>query len=167
MSIVYALEAANDEFPNAFVSALEENSSVKSVKSTDGFRLGDRSSRGISDEEWNQLFATSLLDKSSIIATFSSNYSLQSIKMTYRFLSRQPGFIYSLLHVTRNPNKFDVAREKILDNHYMGNVKFVPASLPVALSWVGDTLGNVYDILRRVPHMIQNNGKKRKLERIE
>jgi hypothetical protein len=69
--------------------------------------------------------------------------------------------------VNRHPNKFDVARKKILEWHDMADINLLSALLPAALSWVGNSLKDVYDILRKMPHMIQNTGKKRKAERIE
>jgi hypothetical protein len=69
--------------------------------------------------------------------------------------------IYSMLYMNRNKNKQAVIRQKILRNHDLYQVNFVPASLPVVFSWLGDanvchTLGlsQMFQILRAVPHIL-------------
>ena len=63
-----------------------------------------------------------------------------------------------------------VARAKIVQSHNIEEVNFMPNSLPEALSWLGSErsstmFSNVYRVLRKVPHFIENKQKKRKAER--
>ena len=78
--------------------------------------------------------------------------------------------ISSLLRMNQNPNKRDVAISKIVQHHSFETMDFVPTSLPTVLSLVGKTnvnhtLSVLYEILRKVPHVMQKETRKRKAER--
>jgi hypothetical protein len=96
---------------------------------------------GLSLSEVGRLaLANALCDKSSLVNTFLSNHTLQSISY-YR--SDVYGDLRSLLDMNECENKFEVARKKILANHF-GDIaclrifKTMPApTLPTALSWIG------------------------------
>jgi hypothetical protein len=97
----------------------------------------------ISDVGRRALFHT-LCDKSSLVNTFLSNHTLQSIYY-HRFYDAVTGDLKSLLAMNKCENKFEVARKKILANHF-GDVGacvrriFAPMPaliLPTALSWIG------------------------------
>jgi hypothetical protein len=83
-----------------------------------------------------------------------------------------PFDIYGVLFMNRNSNKHAVIREKLLRNHNLDQVNFVPSSLPIVFSWLGDAsvdqrlgLSQLFRILRTFPDIIRNKvtrGVKRK-----
>jgi hypothetical protein len=92
-----------------------------------------------------------------------SNHTLESLFIpNHRRGTGVPIPIHSILCMNRNGNKHAVIREKILRNHNLDQVNFVPASLPIVFAWLGDanidhTLGlsQLFLILRAVPHMVR------------
>ena len=117
--------------------------------------------------DWSS-FTNLLCNGSSINATYHSNHVLQSI---LHVNNEVPINLYSLLHTNQNTDKLAVARKKILQTHSLENVEFATSSLPNALSSVGSTdsklnLPQLYGIFRRVPHIIQKNQMKRKLNEL-
>jgi hypothetical protein len=113
-----------------FADALIGNTSLSEL-SFHGYELSDVSRCAL---------ANTLCDKSSLVNTFLSNHTLQSIWYVHYHRDLQ-----SLLVMNRYKNKFEVARKKILATHF-GDIDasvrtiFVPMPvpmLPTALSWIG------------------------------
>jgi hypothetical protein len=75
------------------------------------------------------------------------------------------------MHLNRETNKLVVAREKILRNHNLDDVDFVPSSIPLVLSVLGNTnsacgLLRLYEFLRAKPEIArsQNDQKNHNVE---
>jgi hypothetical protein len=84
--------------------------------------------------------ANTLCDKSSLINTYYSNHTLQAIE--YRRAGN--GDLRSLLDMNHHKSKVDVARRKILANHFEDDGAYdrifapmLAPTLPTALSWIG------------------------------
>lgn len=134
------------------VNSLRQNASLRTLK----FQLVYRELQFLPVNLGWPSVSNLLCDTSSIAATIQSNHTLESI-----FIDDAPMAIYSMLYMNRNKNKQAVIRQKILRNHDLYQVNFVPASLPVVFSWLGDanvchTLGlsQMFQILRAVPHIL-------------
>eukprot|EP00956_Cyclotella_meneghiniana_P001006 scaffold1181_cov67-Cyclotella_meneghiniana.AAC.10 len=157
------IEIENVQCNTIFTNALRANSSLKLIRFINCFD-------GNFTFQW-QSFIDILCDKSSIIATYNSHHALESIVIDAAD-NYIPVEVYSMLRLNRNTNKHAVAREKILLYHSLARVNFVPTSLPIALAWVDKSnscrkLSQMYNILRKVPDMIQNSQRKRKAREIE
>jgi hypothetical protein len=147
-------ETEQDQVTQTLVDSLQRNTSLRTL------------SLRSSDEDYDEwlvpfhwpLVSNLLCSTSSIDGTAQSNHTLESISVYYE----APIDIISILHMNRNTNKRDVIREKILRNHQLDQVNFVPASLPKVFSWLGAadvdqklSLSQFYGILRTMPHLIQ------------
>lgn len=149
------------EVTRIITSALQRNSSLRSLQ----FYHSDEEF----DLEW-QPFAELLCDKSNIYATSQSNHIIEELVIGAFDSNLLPIEVYSMLQMNKNTNKRAVARAKIVQSHNIEEVNFMPNSLPEALSWLGSErsstmFSNVYRVLRKVPHFIENKQKKRKAER--
>jgi hypothetical protein len=118
---------------------------------------------GVVDLDW-PILLTLLCGTSSIEATINSNHTLELLSSNETAV---PLEISSLLRMNQNPNKRDVAISKIVQHHSFETMDFVPSSLPAVLSLVGKTnvdrtLSVLYGILRKVPHVLQKETRKRK-----
>jgi Ran GTPase-activating protein (RanGAP) involved in mRNA processing and transport len=109
--------------------------------------------------------ANCLCDKSSLIDTFHSNHTLQSI---FCGVAVDEGDLRSLLIMNKCMNKFEVARRKILAFHFgdgdgdecvRGIFAPLPiSSLPTALSWIGRDrreFSMMYNFLHNMPHLLR------------
>jgi hypothetical protein len=93
-----------------------------------------------------------------------SNHTLASISLDGGLYNQNqvPLDIYCILHMNQNKNKHAVIWTKILRNHNLNEVNFVPTSLPIVFAWLGGAhvdqklgLSQLFRILRTVPHMIR------------
>eukprot|EP00956_Cyclotella_meneghiniana_P012025 scaffold17043_cov36-Cyclotella_meneghiniana.AAC.4 len=151
--------APNSEVTAVLALSLKMNSMLKRLHHISLYNAGV-------DLDW-PIFLTLLCDTSSIEATINSNHTLGFL---YSNKTAAPLEISSLLRMNRNPNKRDVAISKIVQHHSFETMDFVPTSLPTVLSLVGKTnvdrtLSVLYEILRKVPHVMQKETRKRKAER--
>jgi len=162
----------DDEGVAIIMNALEENTSLKRLSLehnpitsrglmtifnsllNSGITVGDLNLRysrigfeGLTQEDWRVL-SRALYDKSSIDCTYSSNHTLFSLKLDYfenteNWLDEVWDGIVSLLSMNGNPNKAEVARQKILDHHFhylmsiLTRPYFRECVLPNALEWIG------------------------------
>ena len=116
-----------------------------------------------------------LCNKSSIDATYQSNHTLE--KFTGSAGENIPFGTASLLNMNRNPNKFEVARQKIIESHFLTGRQdaqiFLDMDLnamPIAIAWMcRDDIGflPLYEFLRKMPSLFelgqaQSKTKKRK-----
>jgi hypothetical protein len=122
----------------------------------------------LTEENWNVL-SRALCDKSSIDSAYSSNHSLFSLELddfenTEDWLDEVWDDILSWLSMNTNPNKAEVARQKILDHHlsdeHADTSDFAGMSEPVlphAIEWVGrdnDGLSAMYNLVRCLPNTV-------------
>ena len=97
----------------------------------------------LEEEDW-LLLPRALCDKSSINNTFYSNHTIQKIGLEEIWVDCE-----NLLEMNENENKIEVAREKILKSHFIGEAVDISvfalmpeALLPHAIEWIGrDRLG--------------------------
>jgi hypothetical protein len=143
------LERAEHE--QTLINSLRSNASLRILELDFG--------HGRSDFDWFSI-AGIICNTSSIDATIRSNHTLESLSLTQA--SEMPIDIYSMLYLNKNSNKHSVIREKILRNHNLHHVNFVPTSLPEVFSWLGHPdadqklgLSQLFGILRAAPHLIK------------
>jgi hypothetical protein len=97
----------------------------------------------LEEEDW-LLLPRALCDKSSINNTFYSNHTIQKIGLEEIWVDCE-----NLLEMNENENEIEVAREKILKSHFIGEAVDISvfalmpeALLPHAIEWIGrDRLG--------------------------
>jgi hypothetical protein len=142
--------------------AMTRNSSLRDL------RIGNESNSRV-----QEALSVVLCDKSSINNTFFSSHALHTIDNHSRLDCEQ------YLQMNRNKNKGEVARQKIIRNHFSGanmdiNVKMFAhlpiAVLPNVVEWIGrDNLGYslmfrfVQSFPRLVVHLPETGVKRRKL----
>jgi hypothetical protein len=131
------------------------------------------------EEIWERLDA--ILGDTTIEGTFSSNHTLEDIKITSEYEDILPAeYIRRSLNVNKNENKSEVARQKILKCYFPGDYRNIhiftriPESVLVyAMEWMGrNNLGYslMYSVVRCFPHMfdarsgpqLDEAGRKRK-----
>jgi hypothetical protein len=145
-----------ERLTQTLVNSLQRNSSLRTLN----FHIWN----GLFRFDWPSV-SNLLCDTSNIDATIQSNHTLESIiSSNPSHIRPVPIDVCIILHMNRNTNKHAVIREKVLRNHGLDQVNFVPTSLPDVFSWLGSaevdqTLGlsQLYRILRTVPHMIRKN----------
>eukprot|EP00956_Cyclotella_meneghiniana_P024193 scaffold48279_cov50-Cyclotella_meneghiniana.AAC.3 len=152
--------ASNTEVTAVLALSLQMNSMLKRLHHKSCYQSG------LADLDW-PILLTLLCDTSSIEATMHSNHTLELLSSNKTAV---PLEISSLMRMNQNPNKRDVAISKIVQHHSFETMDFVPTSLPTVLSLVGKTnvnhtLSVLYEILRKVPHVMQKETRKRKAER--
>ena len=121
-----------------------------------------------------QPYARVLCNKTSIGHTFDSNHTLQRVVNN----KRQPKGIKDLLERNQEENKFDVARQKVIDVHFpdgfVGREPFVDMKLnvlPRALVWMarGGTRGQVdgrfWEFLKSQPTLFAGGNSKQSAKR--
>jgi len=140
----------------------------------------------LTEEDWRVL-SRALCDKSSIDSICSSNHTLFSLKLDYSEYTEdwQVEFwrgIEYLLSMNINPNKVEVVRQKILDQHLSGEhaemsvfAGMSDTVLPNALEWIGRsrdirTFSLMFNVVQFIPTLfditndpIIEGAKKRKL----
>eukprot|EP00956_Cyclotella_meneghiniana_P021383 scaffold38911_cov36-Cyclotella_meneghiniana.AAC.1 len=161
------VETEREQLSQIMIDALHRNNTLKSL--VFDTRAQERLFVG-------QSLRDLLCNKSSIDATYFSNHSLHSLRTSVNVIrgsvNALPFEIYSMLHSNKVPDKYAVAREKILQHHKLEDVNFAPSSLPVAMSWIGKSNSNLglsqqYRLIRSAPHLIQNDYKKRKRQKFD
>jgi len=152
----------NDDIMSEFAMALANNTKLKIF-----FIVNIRGVTSISHDALSRL----LCDTSSILNTFNSNHTLESIG----FVLRED---FSALHrINRNNSIRQAARIKILNSHFSGSdintqvfTDMKLNILPTAMSWMGHDNGSnggrnlMFEFLRRVPLICDTKSvsKKRK-----
>ena len=117
--------------------------------------------------DWNsnwREFPEVLCNKSSIMATFNSNHTLQKVTNSVT----QPSSLAAYLQMNQGQNKFHVARQKIIQTHFTGNMDidmqhFADLELevlPHAISWAGGAgLSFFYSFVRNNPLFYETGGR--------
>ena len=117
--------------------------------------------------DWNsnwREFPEVLCNKSSIMATFNSNHTLQKVTNSVT----QPSCLSAYLQMNQEQNKFHVARQKIIQTHFTGDMDidmqhFVDLELgvlPHAISWAGGAgLSFFYSFVRNNPLFYETGGR--------
>ena len=123
----------DDEGFVAIFLALAGNSSLKGLNT-----LKNRSE--IRDTRTWMTLCRALCDETNISCTYYSNHTLQALSVHRTFSV----FISSLVAMNVNENKFEVARQKILETHFSGGSGFLhvfasmpETVMPFAIAWIG------------------------------
>jgi len=150
----------NDEGMIGFANALAKNLRLERLEFTN---TSDITPRG-----WAAL-STVLCDKSSIDSIYESNHTLQEIGKSARNI---PSDLVSFLRSNRNNNKVEVAREKIIQQHFSKSVNNIQdflemelEVLPHAISWIGrDGTGFplLYHLVQSMPSLLFNSDSEAK-----
>ena len=149
----------------AFANALVRNSTLETI---------DLAFNGITKSGWEAL-ANVLCDKSSISHLFSSNHALQEVKVSSRTARQSRSFrtfnnagltddLLASLQLNTNSNKFEVARQKILQHWFTnGNANIEGFAdmewkvMPRTIAWAGrdDTgLSLLFRIILSMPSLL-------------
>ena len=123
----------NDVTVIGFANALVNNTETKTLQ------LGYTGSR-VTLRGWKAL-ASVLCNKSSIDSIYRSNHTLQDVG----WINNRPDDLVSYLELNKNDNKFEVARQKIIQQHFLrgDNInidEFLDMDvevLPRAIAWIG------------------------------
>ncbi len=165
----------DDEMLTVFSDAISNNTCLRALK-MDGHAIS------ITNRGWAVL-SNCLCNNSSIDATYQSNHTLEEFKSDDDVdiessdedddswdESRCPYSVRSLFRMNRNPNKFEVARQKIIEYHFLtGNEDdqtFLDMDLivlPVAIAWMSrdDTVFSLlYEFLRKMPSLFERRQHK-------
>lgn len=148
----------NDEVIMAFAVALANNAKLKI--------LGIGQSDDITSTGWSALSRT-LCNKLSIMHIYNSNHTLQRVCEEEE--ASTPRDLGLCLQLNQNSNKFEVARQKILQYHFSNenmNIQvFVDMDLkvlPLAIAWIcRDDAGRslLYQLFRSMPSLVGLNNK--------
>jgi len=139
----------DDEGARAILMALAGNSCLKSLQLDFNY--------AITDMIWKDI-AYMLCDKTSIGSVHSSNHTLQELYIPHLTF---PEEVVSLLTMNRNEDKSEVARQKILNHHFLArgnnaNVfsRMPETMMPFSMEWIGrNRLGYslMYNVVRDNP----------------
>ena len=154
----------NDEVLIAFATALADNTKLQT--------LWLKADGAITLRGWDAL-SQLLCNKSSIDSIYSSNHTLRNICPE----ASAPKDIVSSLHLNKNNNKAEVARQKILQHHFLSNgfniqafVDMETNFLPRAISWISRDIAGLsllYELFLSMPSLFDSvsmakAGRKRK-----
>lgn len=143
----------------ALVRALASNRTLETLN------LGSNQGISAAAGDWSDL-ANTLCNTESILATFESNHTLRGLGDRIEV----PSDLVSSLQLNRHQNKFEVARNKIIQHHLMAGGKanvqaFVAMDdvkvLTHAIAWLGrDNSGKtiVYSLIRSIPSLFAHRG---------
>jgi hypothetical protein len=163
-----------EQLTQTLVNSLQRNTSLRTLKIS---YWQERFYQSDEDElphfRWPSV-SNLLCDTSSIDTTMQSNHTLESVYGPLNS-NKVPINIYSILFMNRNMNKHAVIREKLLRNHNLDQINFVPTSLPIVFSWLGDAgvdqrlgLSQLFRMLRAMPYIIRDKvGETRGVKRKE
>eukprot|EP00571_Detonula_confervacea_P009881 CAMPEP_0172301870 /NCGR_PEP_ID=MMETSP1058-20130122/3683_1 /TAXON_ID=83371 /ORGANISM="Detonula confervacea, Strain CCMP 353" /LENGTH=659 /DNA_ID=CAMNT_0013012163 /DNA_START=117 /DNA_END=2096 /DNA_ORIENTATION=+ len=153
-------DSINDEVVIAFANSLANNISLKALCLGDySGIIGDNTN--ITPRGWSAL-ANTLCNKSSIDSIYASNHTLQTGSFSESdLLIDLPSDFVSSLQLNQNNNKFEVAREKILQHHFCNGDINIQELLEIelqvmchAIAWIGrDGTGFplLYHLVRSMP----------------
>jgi len=165
----------NDAVVIAFSNALVDNTSLERL-ACDSTRINFNDT--ITTRGWMAL-SSLLCNKSSISGTFFSNHTLQSIYAGKIFSADQSNQqtaiardLASSMQLNRNSNKGEVARQKIIEHHFLNGdsdirecIDLEPNMgsklLPFTLAWIGrgTELALLYQLVQVIPALLGSDDK--------
>lgn len=155
----------------AFSNALINNAKLHSLLFISGWDSEDdmQSVRHTIDERSLQIFSNLLCNKADIESIYTSNHTLHTITDCGFAESDTPEDIASYLKLNENDDKVEVARQKILQYHFMNGTsnieEFVDmewGELPQALAWIGrnDTGHSLlFEMCQSMPSLFDTESK--------
>ena len=168
----------NDDVIVAFSSALVHNKTLKRLSLDEC--TDDNDNDLITERGWAAI-STLVCNKTSIMDTYFSNHTFQSVCFDRYYEPNLPSGLKSYLELNGNKDKSEVARQKILQTHFSNeddtskiqdllNMEF--EMMPTVVEWIGrpaaiwsdanvSGLSAMFNLMRRVPDIFDSNAKRK------
>jgi len=166
----------NDDIVIALTSSLEHN---KILKKLDLYDCTDEDDNELITERGWEAISTLVCNKSSIMDTYNSNHTLNYVNDTE---DEEENELESYLKLNKNKDKVEVARQKILQTHFLifddtskiqELLDMELEVLPTAIAWMGKPthndwkgtnvsgLSTMFNLMRRLPDLFDSGAYKK------
>jgi len=170
----------NDDTVVALTSALIHNETLKELDLEGCEYDSDNDEQEVEESiieiGWEAV-STLLCNKTSILDTYNSNHTLEYVGEIH-----PTDDLVSYLALNINEDKVEVARQKILQNHFSSEddekiqefldmeLEMMPSAIawigrPIHASWIGENVSGLsllYNLMRRLPDLFDSSGAQKK-----
>jgi len=170
--------AVNDDVIVAFSSDLVHNKTLNRLSLDEC--TDDNDNDLITDRGWDAI-STLVCNKTSIMDTYFSNHTFQSVCFDRYYEPNLPFGLKSYLDLNGNTDKSEVARQKILQTHFSNEgdtskilelLNMELEMMPTVIEWIGrpaaswsdanvSGLSAMFNLMRRVPDIFDSNAKRK------